>query len=395
MLLIRSPSIIFAFIFSIISILLTLFTFNIAYNHPEHHIQFLIILPPINIIFLFLLSLTWIERRFRLSYIPFICLIILLFSSLTLTIVSGLFLSPSIIIIFNFILYTFSTLVFFLVALTLIILYFHGSLCIHRYQNMMTIEQQNNQLSKSNSQTFEVDQLILKSNADELLLFMSKLPDRRVHHDIRNILNNLQSIHVNTILTLNESKEFSIINIPNNNNNYSYDMDAYSMHIQRANIEHIIYSIRNHFIPKSISDYMQFLYSVIINLNRLRQNRLLVHCLDDLSRTGMTIICLELLYEYIMNEHEREAKQKFVERIVHYPFLLAKSCRVCQSIYNLQQIRMNSLSNPLQILFIHEFYARLKSPSYMQEIQNIIHLHEKFLLNTVEQLRLPINISGI
>jgi hypothetical protein len=93
MLLFRSPSIIFAFIFSIISILLTILTFNICYNHPKYQIQFLIVLPPLNSIFIFLLSLTWIERRFRLSYIPFICLIILLSSCLTLTIISTLFLT--------------------------------------------------------------------------------------------------------------------------------------------------------------------------------------------------------------------------------------------------------------------------------------------------------------
>ena len=102
MLLIRSPSIIFAFIFSIISIILTILTFNIGNNHPDQHIQFLIILPPLNSIFIFLLSLTWIERRFRLSYIPFVCLIILFLSSLTITIISILFLSLSHIYLFQF-----------------------------------------------------------------------------------------------------------------------------------------------------------------------------------------------------------------------------------------------------------------------------------------------------
>jgi len=253
----------------------------------------------------------------------------------------------------------------------------------------MTIEQQNNQISKSNHQIFELDQYLLKSNENEFLLFMSKLPGRRIRNDVRNIIDDLKEIHVDTILTLNENKELSIMNMSNNN---FYTMDVYSMHIKRANIEHIIYSIRNHFIPKSISDYMQFLYTVILNLDRSQRHRLLIHCLDGMGRTGMTIVCFELLYDYMMNENERKKSQKLFERICHYPFLLKNSCRVCQSISNLRKIRTNCLINPLQILFIHEFYARLKSPSYMKQIQNIIDLNEKFLLNTFEQLRLPIDI---
>jgi protein-tyrosine phosphatase len=256
---------------------------------------------------------------------------------------------------------------------------------------MMTIEQQqqNNQLSKSNNKTLQIDKLIIKSNENECILFMSKLPGRRIRDDIRNIIDDLNEINVDTILTLNETNEFSFMNMTNNN---FYNMDIYSMHIKRANIEHIIYSIRDHFIPKSISDYMQFLYTVIININRFNRNRLLIHCLNGMGRTGMTIVCFELLYEYIMNENDQEKKQKFIERFCHYPFLLDNYCRVCQSISNVKKIRPKCISNPLQILFLHEFYARLKSPSYMQQIKNIIQLHEKLLLNTFEELRLPINI---
>jgi protein tyrosine phosphatase len=144
------------------------------------------------------------------------------------------------------------------------------------------------------------------------------------------------------------------------------------MHIKRANIEHSIYPIRDHFIPKSISDYMQFLYTIIINIQRFNHNRLLVHCMNGTGRTGMTIVCIELLYNYIMNENEQEKKQKFIERFCHYPFLFQNSCRVCQSISNLRKIRPKILSNPLQIFFIHEFYARLKCPSYMKQIKDII-----------------------
>jgi protein-tyrosine phosphatase len=368
MLLIRSPSIIFAFIFSIFSILLTILTFNIGSNHPQHHIQFLIILPPLNCIFVFLLSLTWIERRFRLSYIPFFCLIILLFSCLTITIISILFLSLSIIFYFNLIFYLLFTILVFILILIVIILYINGSLCIHR-----SIEEPN----KSN-ETFQLDKLLLKSNENQFIIFMSKLPGRRVH----NLSDDLNQIHVDTILTLNESKELSL------NNN----IDIYSNHIKRVNIEHIIYPIRNHFIPKSISDYMQFVYSIILNVNRFNRNRLLVHCIDGMGRTGMTVVCFELVYDYIMNENQQEKKQKFIERFCHYPFLLVKSCRVCQAISNVRKARPNCLRNPLQILFVHEFNARLKSPSYMEQIKHIIHLNEKLLLNNFEELRLPMNI---
>ncbi|CAF0972019.1 unnamed protein product [Adineta steineri] len=388
MLLIQSPSIIFAFIFSIFSIILTILTFNIGYNHPKHHIQFLIILPPLNSVFLFLLSLTWIERRFRLSYIPFICLVILLISSITLTIVSYLFLSLSIIIYLNLIFYSILTSIVLLIILIVIISYLYGSINNYQCRTKTTIDQQNNELLKNNN-TFQVDKLVLNINENELILFMSYFPGRHTYHDIQNIVNDLNQINVDSILTLNETKELSFMNITNDNR---YNMDTYSTYIKRANIEHIIYPIRKRFIPKSISDYMQFLYGIINNINRCNYNRLLVHCMSGLGRTGMTIVCFELLYEYIMNENERKKGHKFIERFCHYPLLLENYCRVCKSISNVRRIRPGSIHNPLQILFAHEFYARLKSESYMQQITEIINLNEKRLLDNFEELRLPTNI---
>jgi protein tyrosine phosphatase len=386
--LIRSPSLLFALLFSIFSISLSILTFNIGNNHTKHHIQLLIILPPLNSIFLFLTSLTWTERRFRLSYIPFICLIILLFSSLTLTIISSLFFSLSIILYINFIFYFFFTILFLSLLLIIVISYLYGSSYIHRYRHMMTIEQQNNQLIKTND-IFQIDKLILKANInDEFILFMSILPGRRIRDDIRNITDDLNQINVDTILTLNETKEFSFMNMTNKN---PYDMDIYSMHIKRACMEHIVYPIRDHFIPKSISDYIQFLYSIVINLNRLNRNRLLIHCMGGMGRTGMTVVCFELIYEYIMNENEQETKQNLIERFFHYPFLLEKSCRVCQAIGNVRKARPGTIPNALQVLFVHELYARLKSPSYMEQIKNIISLNEKLLSDHFNELHLAIN----
>ena len=55
------------------------------------------------------------------------------------------------------------------------------------------------------------------------------------------------------------------------------------MHIKRANIEHIIYSIRDRFIPKSIGDYMQLIFSLVINAIRFNRNRILVHCMGGMG----------------------------------------------------------------------------------------------------------------
>ena len=64
-----------------------------------------------------------------------------------------------------------------------------------------------------------------------------------------------------------------------------------------------------------------------------------------------------------------ENKQKCIERFCHYPFVFTKFCRVCQSISNVRKARSGCINNPLQILYVHEFYARLKSPSYMKQIK--------------------------
>ncbi len=302
-------------------------------------------------------------------------------SSLTLTIVSNFFLSLSVIMYLNMIYYCLLFILFLSIIIIIIIAYSYGSLFIHRYRNMMTIEQQNNEILKD-AEPLQIDKLILKStNNDEFILFMSKLPGRRIRQDIRNIEEDLNQIQVDTILTLNEIKELSFMNMTNKN---VYNMDTYSMHIKRANIEHIIYPIRDRFIPKSISDYIQFIYSIIINVNRFHRNRILVHCMGGMGRTGMTIVCLELAYEYIManNNNKQEKKQKFIERFCHYPLLLTNYCRVCQAISNVRKVRPGTIHNPLQIMFVHEFYARLKSPSYMLQIKRILDLNEKLLSTT-------------
>jgi protein tyrosine phosphatase len=217
---------------------------------------------------------------------------------------------------------------------------------------------------------------------------MSKLPGRRIRDDIRNIIDDLNEIDVDIILTLNETKELSFMNMTNKN---IYNMDTYSMHIKRANIEHIIYPIRDRFIPKSLSDYIQFIFTIIINSNRFNHNRILVHCMGGMGRTGMTIVCLELAYEYI---DEQENKQKFIERFFHYPFLLTNSCRVCQAISNVRTARPGTIHNPLQIMFVHEFYARLKSSSYMEQIKNILNLNDNILLNNQDEFHLRLNTTS-
>ncbi|CAF3296056.1 unnamed protein product [Rotaria sp. Silwood2] len=384
MLLIRSPTLTFAFIYFIFSIVLMILTFTlIEHEHSQNALQLLIICPPLNCVFLFLFSVIWIERRFRLSYIPFICLLILMSSSITLTIVSSLFFSLSTIIYLNFIYYCLSSILFLTIIIIIIISYSYGALFIHRYRNMMTIEQQNNEILK-NADHLQIDKLVLKStNNDELVLFMSKLPGRRIRHDIRNIEDDLNQIQVHTIITLNEAKELSFMNMTNKN---IYNMDTYSMHIKRANIQHIIYPIRDRFIPKSISDYIQFIYSIIINANHLNHNHILVHCMGGMGRTGMTIVCLELVYEYIMkNNDEQEKTQKFIERFCHYPFLLTNYCRVCHAISNVRKARRGTIHNPLQIIFVHEFYARLKSSSYMRQIKKILERNENLLSNNQDE----------
>ncbi|CAF1908979.1 unnamed protein product [Rotaria magnacalcarata] len=353
--LIRSPTLTFALIFTIFSTVLMIATLTvIIHEHSKNYLQLLVVCPPLNCVFLFLFSVTWIERRFRLSYIPFLCLLILTISCLTLTIISSLFFSLSIILYLNFIYYCLLTILFLSIIITTIVVYSYGSLFIHRYRNMMTLEQQNSEISKD-VEHLSIDKLLLKStNNNELILYMSKLPGRRIRHDIRNIEDDLTQIQVHTIITLNESKELSFMNMTHKN---IYNMDIYSMHIKRANIQHIIYPIRDRFIPKSISDYIQFIYSIIINANRFNHNHILVHCMGGMGRTGMTVVCLELVHEYIMKTtDEQEEKETLIERFCHYPFLLENYCRVCQAILNVRKARRGTIHNPLQIMFVHEFY---------------------------------------
>ena len=136
-------------------------------------------------------------------------------SSILLTIISFLYLSVTKILYINLIYHGFFSLVFVLLIILIIITYAYGSLCIHRYRNMMTIEQQTNENLKD-VKDIQIDKLVLKfsnNNNKELLLFMSVLPGRRIRHDIRNIQDDLKHIQVDTILTLNELKELSFMNM--------------------------------------------------------------------------------------------------------------------------------------------------------------------------------------
>ena len=391
MLLFRSPTLTFAFLYFLCSICLSILTFNIPYHDTQNLIQLLIIFPPLNCIFVFLFSLTWIERRFRLSYIPLISLILLLFSSITLTILSIIYIPLSKLIYINLIFHLFFSIIFFLILILLLITYSYGSLCIHRYRNMMTTDQQTTE-SRKELPPIKIDELILKtSDEDQLILFMSILPGRRIRRDIRSIEDDLNHIQVHTIITLNETKELSFMNMTKTN---IYNMDTYSMHIKRANIEHILYPIRDRFIPKSLSDYIQFIFSIIINAHYYNRNRILVHCMGGMGRTGMTIVCLELAYEYIMKNNSDENKQKFFERFSHYPLLLTKSCRVCQAISNVRKVRPGTIHNPLQIIFAHEFYARLKSNSYMKQIKTILNLDDNCLLSNPDESNSRLNTTS-
>ena len=146
-----------------------------------------------------------------------------------------------------------------------------------------------------------------------------------------------------------KQKELSFMNMTNKN---VYNMDIYSSHIKRANIEHVIYPIRDRFIPKSISDYIQFIYSIILNANNSNRNRIFIHCMGGMGRTGMTVVCLELVYEYVM---KNDNKQRFMERFCHYPFLLTNCCRVCQAISNVRKARRGTIHNPLQLCSLMNF----------------------------------------
>ena len=375
MILVRSPTLTFAFVFTILSISLTITTVTIDQENLQNPLRFLIILPPLNCLFIFLFSATWIERLFRLSYIPFISLVILFCSSLTIAIISGLFLSISIVVYLNLIFYSLCSIFFLTILIVVSISYAYGSLFIHRYRNMMTVEQRSSDFPE-NLQPLGLDSIELEP---DLHLFMSKLPGRRIRHDIRKIKDDLEQINVHTIISLNEPKELSFMDMTNKN---PYSMEIYSSHVKRANIEHLIYPIRDRFIPKSVSNYIEFLYTLLMNIKHSNHNRILIHCMGGMGRTGMTVVCLELMYEYLIkNNNQPERKQNILERCFHYPLLLSKSCRVCQAIRHVRQARKGTIHNPLQIAFVHEFYARLQSASYMYYIKEIRRRNEALLLN--------------
>jgi hypothetical protein len=95
-----------------------------------------------------------------------------------------------------------------------------------------------------------------------------------------------------------------------------------------------------------------------------------------------------------MNTKKEEKKQRFIERFCHYPFLLTNSCRVCQAISNVRKTRPGTIHNPLQIMFAHEFYARLKSSSYMQQIKKILQLNENLLLTNQDEFPSRLNTTS-
>jgi hypothetical protein len=366
---------------------LTILTFDLGFNHSIYHIQFLIIFPPLNCLFIFLFSVTWLERRFRLSYIPLICLILLFCSTLTLTIVSSLLLFVSIILYLNLIFYALFTCVFFVMIIMLLgtCLYETVEKCRSRFHssknnNNNEIDVRINGISKiSIGPPPPFEQLIVRSTGqNDFVLIMSVIP---IEHR-RDLIEYAHQIQVDLILTLSDIEDLSWLFSPERNIHHA---QFHSFYNRRMNIEQLFYPIRNRFIPKSISDYMQFLYGIIENITRLNHRRILIHSRGGLGRTGLTMICLSLFYEYMMTSRDENDEdidgtpQRFVERFYHYPFILKQSCRVCQSLVDLRKLKKDMLYNPLQILFIHEFYARLKSPSYMQQIKDILQLNDKLI----------------
>ncbi|CAF0804841.1 unnamed protein product [Didymodactylos carnosus] len=235
----------------------------------------------------------------------------------------------------------------------------------------MTLKQQRRKSLEKSTELLKIDQLTLRSDDDELFIFMSKLPGRRIRSDIRNLSTDLNQIQVDTMITLNEDKELSFMNFTNNDEyDDTFDMTIYSSRIKQANIEHILYPIRDRFVPTSIRDYMQMLILILSNNTDYHQRRrILVHCMGGMGRTGMTVVCLELVYEYLMSHKQQQQPQSFIERFVHYPLLLKNHCRVCRAILNVRTARRGTIHNPLQILFAHEFYARLKCSSYMRQMK--------------------------
>ena len=254
----------------------------------------------------------------------------------------------------------------------------------------MTVEQQNAEMPESSS-PLVLNEYALHSSpspspSGHLTLFMSKLPGRRLRHDIRNLQRDLGQIRVDTVISLNEVKELSFMDMTKKN---VYNMDTYAMHLKRANIEHLLYPIRDRFIPKSISDYMQFLFSLVLNSQNTNRRRILIHCMGGMGRTGLTAVCIDLIFEYLITDEHRGATfqrtQTLIERLCHYPILFPRFCRVCQSIVRVRQARPGTIHNPLQVIFAHEFYARLRSTSYMKDIRRIIEHEENLLSNHQDQ----------
>lgn len=380
MLLIRSPTLFFALCYFISSFGLSILVFNIPHDHNTNLLQLLIISPPLNSIFVFLFSLTWIERRFRLSYIPLISLTLLLSSSILLSLISFHYLKISKLIYFSLFYHGFFSFLFCFILILILVCYSYGFLFVHRFRNMMTNDQQANPVPKEIS-PLKIDQLVLHASGnDELHVFMSILPGRRIRSDIRNIEEDLNELHhIQTMITLNEPKELSFMNMTKKN---VFSMDTYSMHLKRANLEHLFYPIRDRFIPKSIGDYLQFIFGILVNAKNCDRNRILVHCMGGMGRTGMTVVCLELACEYLKNS---DGRQTIVERICHYPLTLPRCCRVCRAICNVRKARPGTIYNPIQILFGHEFYARLRSSSYMKEIKKILNLHDNLLSKNIDE----------
>lgn len=384
MLLFRSPSIIFSFICSLLSIVLIILLFDMIYNHPQQQTQLLIVLPPLNIIFSFLSSLIWTERRFRLSYVPLICLIILISSTSTLTFLSYSLLPLSILFYLNMIYYIFLTTILCLILLITIISSFYSSFSRNVDPNTVAVHEEAN---LSNDELSQFDKFTLKSNGKELLLFISKLPHNHRNFNINAIIDNLNQIEIDIILTLIETSKISQMNLSTSRHS---SIDSYTIQMKQTNIEHITYPVNSRCIPKSISDYIQFLYWVILGFLYSDRKHLFINYIGDMERIGMTLVCFELLYEYITDENQQKKPQKFLERISHYPLLMDNHCRVCQSISNVRKIRPRSIHNPLQVLYVHEFYARLKSLSYMKDIKDIVN--QKFITSNIEELQYPTNM---
>lgn len=365
MILLRSPTLTLSFLFTIVSLGLTLSTISIDQNSFVVPLRVLIIAPPLNCLLIFLFSVTWIERLFRLSFVPTISLFLIFLSALSLTIICAFYMLVSTIVVLNFVFYLTLTVVLFALLILILICYCYGSSWVHRFRKRMTPEENKNP-SRENLAPLKIDSFQLDEN---LTLFMSKLPGRRIRNDVRRIEDDLEQIQVDLIVTLNEPKEFSTMNFDENR---PYNLQVYSDFIRRANIQHFVYSIRDRFIPKSISEYMTFLCQVLVDAETKNHKKILVHCMGGMGRTGLTVVCLDLLKSSF--DENLQQDENCIERIFHYPFLFENSCRVCRSIARVRKARKGTIHNPLQIIFAHEFNARLRSKPYIDQIKKNLQL---------------------